>query len=542
MATNKGFIRDWRDNILLPITRGELVLDSQGIIALNSEEFLANKDENGLPGLITAAERAMLSGGGSGGGISDIYKKLEYINTGLLINGGPVKFYNTDNVQTTINLTSTTDDSRISVLANGNVVYFSLASIDTDETKVENTILKNITVDKYGRVTSVSGSALTNAEIPQELDGKKISNSTFTTCTTAVEAIVNDPKAIVNKAYVDQAIQGITGLATGALKFGGPLSSANEADLRLKNSAYVNHYFKVTKTFTLTADQLYSETESLISTQVHPGDTLIIHSTEAGQKFVYVPSGNDFTTITIQEEGQAAAVDGQMGPIGFQFASVFNVTNIGGNFASINLPKADASTNGYLSATDFNKFNSYADSLAVTYSQTLAQSVLGSYEIGKITIGGNETVIYGKNSITKLTVNNGVSDVYNPILKFEETDESAKDITFKGGAGIQVRRVVDQDALEFLANISIQAASSKYLTSNGHQIGVVIGSIGTDENPAAINDGLTDYAEFATFKASTLTILNSTLTFSPITDSLKDTTKDLYYGSADLKTAITVTI
>jgi hypothetical protein len=132
-----------------------------------------------------------------------------------------------------------------------------------------------------------------------------------------------------------------------------------------------------------------------------------------------------------------------MGPIGFQFASVFNVTNIGGNFASINLPKADASTNGYLSATDFNKFNSYADSLAVTYSQTLAQSVLGSYEIGKITVGGNETVIYGKNSITKLTVNNGVSDVYNPVLKFEETDESAKDITFKGGAGIQVRRVVD---------------------------------------------------------------------------------------------------
>ena len=168
MATNKGFIRDWRDNILLPITRGELVLDSQGIIALNSEEFLADKDGNGLPGLITAAERAMLSGGGSGGGISDIYKKLEYINTGLLINGGPVKFYNTDNVQTTINLTSTTDDSRISVLANGNVVYFSLASIDTDETEIENTILKNITVDKYGRVTSVSGSALTNAEIPQE--------------------------------------------------------------------------------------------------------------------------------------------------------------------------------------------------------------------------------------------------------------------------------------------------------------------------------------------------------------------------------------
>jgi hypothetical protein len=45
MATNKGFIKDLQGNNLLPITRGELVLDKDGNIALNSKYFLAG--ENG---------------------------------------------------------------------------------------------------------------------------------------------------------------------------------------------------------------------------------------------------------------------------------------------------------------------------------------------------------------------------------------------------------------------------------------------------------------------------------------------------------------
>lgn len=536
MATNKGFIRDWRDNILLPITRGELVLDSEGIIALNSEQFLAGGKDgtNGLPGLITAAERAMLSGGGSGGGIQDIYKKLEYINTGLLINGVPLNFYNNSNVQTTINLTSTTDDSRISVSPSGNVVYFSLASINTDETKVTNTILKNITVDKYGRVTEVSGAALTNAEIP-DLDGKKITNSVLTTCTTAVNDIVNDPKAIANKYYVDKAIEGVTGMATGALKFGGPIATANAAALYLANTDYLNHYFKVTGTFTLTADQLYSETESTTNKTVKVGDTLIIHSS---QKYVHVPSGDDITTITIQEENQTAVVDKEIGNIGFQFSSIFNVTNIGGNFASINIQKADDTHDGYLSKEDYTKFNSYADNLAVKYNQSIVSTIPGAYKIGTITIGGVDTIIYGKDSTTKLTVNNGATNAYDPILKFEELGETAKNITFKGGNGIQVRKVTESDTIEYVANIGINTDSSKYLSSNGYQIGVKIGST----VDTVINEGLTDYEEFATFRNNTITILNGTLTFSAITDSLKDESKDLHYGSTDLKTAITVTI
>jgi len=74
----------------LPITRGELVLDASGNVALRSSDFLAG---NGLPGLVTAAERALLSGS-SGGGLSDLSDKLNYINNGLMFNSSVVNFYN----------------------------------------------------------------------------------------------------------------------------------------------------------------------------------------------------------------------------------------------------------------------------------------------------------------------------------------------------------------------------------------------------------------------------------------------------------------
>ena len=48
MATNKGFIKDYQGNILLPITRGELILDSAGQMALTSALFEAGATLNGV--------------------------------------------------------------------------------------------------------------------------------------------------------------------------------------------------------------------------------------------------------------------------------------------------------------------------------------------------------------------------------------------------------------------------------------------------------------------------------------------------------------
>ena len=44
MATNKGFIKDWKGNKILPITRGELVLDKDGnILNEYKKEFVYSK-------------------------------------------------------------------------------------------------------------------------------------------------------------------------------------------------------------------------------------------------------------------------------------------------------------------------------------------------------------------------------------------------------------------------------------------------------------------------------------------------------------------
>jgi hypothetical protein len=61
------------------------------------------KDGQGnLPGLITAAERAMLRGGSeNGNSLADLYTKVGYINNGLRINNQPIKFYSDANNPTT---------------------------------------------------------------------------------------------------------------------------------------------------------------------------------------------------------------------------------------------------------------------------------------------------------------------------------------------------------------------------------------------------------------------------------------------------------
>lgn len=53
----KGFIKDQNNIEILPITRGELVLDSSGEQAFHSNEFLAT---NSQPGLLSSADKRKL--------------------------------------------------------------------------------------------------------------------------------------------------------------------------------------------------------------------------------------------------------------------------------------------------------------------------------------------------------------------------------------------------------------------------------------------------------------------------------------------------
>lgn len=143
----KGFIQDFNGNTLLPITRAELVLDSQGRPALHSTEFLATGE---IPGLITGAERELISKltGSSEQNLADLYNKLSYINNGLNVNGTSVNFYNGDTA------------SSISIMSTSSVVF------SVNDNKITATVGSNIAdkdyVDsKFDTVNVVATGALT---------------------------------------------------------------------------------------------------------------------------------------------------------------------------------------------------------------------------------------------------------------------------------------------------------------------------------------------------------------------------------------------
>ena len=546
MATTKGFIQDWLGNKILPITRGELVLDKDGIIALNSEYFLAGADDKGLPGLVTAAERAMLSGGAGGNGIKDIYDKLGFINNGLKFNNSVLNFYSAANAATPINISSVPANG-VTIGVTGNDVSFSLTALTTAETSASG-ILKSITVDKFGRVTAVSGSALTNAEIPAELTGKTLTNATLSNCVTSDKEIGTDEKSIANKAYVDAKFDAVSLIATGALKFSGPLSDADTATSALTNKNSWNNYYKVTKEFTLNTSDLYDTTGITGTTlTVKVGDTIIVYPISAtAAKLVYVPSGDDITTITVKEDGSATdAVHEAFGPVTLKFASIFNVTG-SGKTATISFPQVTTSQSGYLSNTDYAKFANYENTLKVTYAGDLAENTPGRYKIGTLTVGSGTYDLYGRNSESALVLNNGTANEYNPILKFTETGVAAVEITFKGLNGIKTKKngsnveiyaaneVIDQDVPQ-----PHQPRKVKYLTiTNGYQFGVQIGA--ADDNGNVSQDGLVDFSQFnALVNKVSLAASYETITYS-LNGAANE--NEYRYGNTKLKAAINVTI
>jgi hypothetical protein len=539
MATIKGFIKDWQGKKILPITRGELVLDCLGNVALTSDRFLAGelKDADGniiatnMPGLITAAERAMLSGGGSGNSLSDLYTKVGYINTGLSFGGTTLNFYNNAGTATPISITASTG---INIGVQGNTVALSLAPLATTGTEISN-ILKSIKVDKYGRVTAVTGSALTNSEIPATLTGKTLSGATLTNCTTSNKEIGTDEKAVANKAYVDAKFTAANTIATGALKFGGPLSDTATANSKLTDINALNSYYIVTAAFDIAKSNLYGSTSTSGTVTVKEGDTIIIHKPGSTAQFVHVPSGDDITSLTVVGEGETSnALTKAIGDLTLKFSSLFSVTNVnGGNTATVSLKAVTDNQDGYLTSTDYKAFKAYAQSLAVTYTGEFSSGD-GVYKIGTLKIGNKDNVIYGKNNVSSLSLTNGATNAYNPILKFTETGATAVQLTLKGVSGIQVKK--NGNSIEFNTNIGVKSDSTSYLTSDGTNVGVKLGSLNED---GTCNEGLVNYTTLHTLAQN----VAATTVFEEISYTLTGTDDTKYkYGNAKLKTAITVTI
>lgn len=527
MATTKGFIKLGADR-LLPITRAELVLDSQGNVALTSELFAAG-GKNAF-GLISAAERALLKtdAGSSGMSISDVYSKLSHINTGLLVNSIPVHFYNPDDgTALTTNILSNPDFG-INVSYANNVISFGLQELNNTETKIENSFVNNITVDKFGRVTSVSGKELSYDDLPET-----ISNKILESCTTSTEEIGNDSKAIANKKYVDDKVQTATGIAAGGLHFKGSLSSWETASGYL-TEAYLNAYFKVTGSFKIDTSYLYeSGNTNKESVDVKSGDTLIVYKGDnPTPKFVFIPSADDDMYITLSD------FDGNQKVINhLRFSKVFSVTSTS-NSATVTLPQVTTGTDGYLSAKDYSEFKDYKNSLNVSYSSRFT-SGSGVYEIGTLTVGTKDSIIYGKDTTYTLTVQNGSTSganlEYNPILQLSDCGSNNTDIVFKGGKGIRVKK--DGSAIEISALYTVADNSKDYLSlDDNNQLEVKLGKVNSN---GSITNGLVSFDALSNFADQ---VHRAFVRFESIDYSLEGNDSETYQYGTKLAQAVNVTI
>lgn len=519
MANYKGFLQDFNGNKMLPITRAELVLDSAGNIALTSALFEAGKNNNQY-GLISAAdlEALKLVTGGTAGGqnLGDIYTKLNAINTSLKVGEIYLPFYSVSETTVTTNNIQFVGQNGIKLYANGSNIFVELDKLTPTPSSVTNQIVTNVTVDEYGRVTNVSGiNKLSNEVLPDAISGKNLSGCTVTTSGS-------DSNSLVNKQYVDDAVNGATAIASGALVFSGTLGAVENAQNILSDVGNNQKYYKVTTEFTLSNDYIH-DAASGGETKLYSGDTLIAYkpSDAAGLKFIYIPSGNDITAISVGTTADSNIMYKQNGSVGFIFDDTLFTVTPDSNVAKIAMNAASASNPGYLSAAGFVKLQK---ATSVSYSS----NNVGDIILGTITIDDVSYEVKGINNVTKLSLDNGTdtsNPELNPRLKFEESGADASYITFKGGPGIIVKKSENQ--IQFGSALEVDANSSDYLTlSEGkNTIGI---NLGTVTDWSTTTEGLVNVA-----------LLKNTIASYAVNFTEWDSTQ-MKYGSAELKAAVTI--
>ena len=561
MATNKGFIKDFNGNTLLPITRAELVLDSAGNIALQSDQFLAGGTDNNpnqLPGLITAAERAMLKGSGTQNigdlytKVTDLTNKVKYINEGLVVGNKQVYFYDSTGAKTPININTDKNISITHAVDNTNNITIALNTVG-DGFDIENKVLKNITVDTYGRVTAVESGLVISENIDTTLSNKQLDNCTVTSTPT-------DDSSVVNKQYVDALFDMAT---TGSLIFGGAVSQNNYASLL--QSEYNNHYYKATGSFSLAEAYLHPNFGNTSDVTVKVGDTLIVCSdtsdSQQSYKFVWIPSGDDITTITVKK-GENNILTKAINDVTLKFASPFDVTSAD-NTATISLPKAgyigDSNNvgSGYLSADDWKRFNSYANQGAIVYTPDFQEDTNTTYKIGVLSVGETSTAILGKDYTTSLQAVN--SD--GPSLQLTQTGQDDTIIPITGSKGIEVSldnanggfniktnlkgasQPLPTDTTQQISFITIQDGKNSQNKSDGSLvIGVKLGTVNSEGNVE--EHGLVEIDQLHTLATNVRNKFANMVEIIGVSLATGGNVGDKYYkyGSQDLQNAITITV
>lgn len=535
MSTKKGFIKNLSGDKILPITRGELVLDKDGKIALTSEYFEAGVNKNDY-GLISAKDLAKLKGNGSGQSLGDIYNKLSYINGGIKVGESVLNFYNTDNntiTQTPIVFAG--DGTGITVTtAAENTIKIALKELTTPVQPIKGGLVRDITVDAYGRVTAVGSGTLSDDDIPTNLSDKVLSGCTVTT----------DPEqnfSIVNKQYVDTAINRVTGIATGSLKFGGTVGkqSTNLSDLLVESNDY--KYYKVSETLENISTALLYDSAGLpiinSTVTLKPGDTLIVYPvTPTERKFMVVPSADDHTVHI--HYGANVQANNITSPLNVYFAEYFaNVQQTEG--VKIELNRADSTHSGYLHKDDFARFDTYVSTTHVQYAgEPSVTDSTRKYKLGTLTLDQTPYEIYGlqyNSSLSLYTEGDTVG------LNFEENGVSTK-IPVKG-QGLTVNTETADGVTSLKLGVHLTTDTGKYLEASGNKVNAKLATFKVEEGEIKSTDGLVNVAT-ATDIALTYVNAAQSASYEYIDNSLSntDSTYDYYYGSEQLRLAVGIDI
>lgn len=530
MTTIKGFIKDYNGNPLLPITRAELVLDKNGMPALHSAEFEAQLPDAstnfvGLPGLITAAEKALihtLDGNSGSGTISEIYNQLNRLfAVGIKVNDTTLSFYDTTKQATPI---SFINSDNIAVTSKDNTITIDLVPKNYENTVEQ--IVNKIEVDRFGRVTNVDGS--------NTLTGIVISNGTVAKSITSNSADL----AIANKSYVDDKFATANSVALGALKFDGViLTSTKLEEIWNSKDAKVNYYYKIGFDGAISAEKFHDNAAK----SVKLGDTLIVYKQGEVVRFVHIPSGDEPTTSITVKDSSNQGIENVIGSVVFNFAAPFEIADKNNGHVEISLPTLAADNQvgvGLLSRTDYNNFKTYS-AKSIQYIPTIKNDSADSYKIGDINFGDGNSAIYGQNTTYELGLTNGYDSgnevAKNPKLVFTPSSGDANVIQFIGSDGIRIEK--NNNSINFTPNIITDTPT--YITvKNGSVVGVNLGTVGED---GSIENGLIDYETTVNYVKAVHQVAAQ---FTAITNSLEGTeTAETYcYGGTNLKNIITIEI
>ena len=529
--TKKGFIKDFGGNILLPITRAELVLDSSGMNAFHSNQFCAIAPDasigsEGLPGLMTAAEKQLLNTlrgdtPGDSSVLASIYSDLNTLfNISLYVDNTELKLYSDKN-QNKIKFSST--DS-ISLVANEHTVSIGLNTIHTKSTEILNTLLTGIKFDEFGRVIDVQAS--------NTIDELTLEKGSLTT-------VQESDTSLVNKKYVDTAVNAVQTVATGALKFNSVIQDQDQLNTvvaNVKSSINSNNYYKVGFSGGIINDALIMIDGVL--PQLKIGDTLISYTnTEGVCKLAHIPSGDETTTSVKVLGGDDTGTASVVGDVTLRFNNPF-VVESQDNKAIISLPVFGEGVNtasGLISATDYQKFLSYS-SKSASYNPTVTNEDADAYEIGQIGLDNGAQIIYGKNTTYNLSVLDGypsenAAPVNDPKLCLTSNTADSQIVQFKGENGITVYH--DSNTINIKApNLGVDASSQDFLSVNGNSFKVNLGAVIDGE----IQNGLVDLNTLGSYLAS---FSAGTVKYESIENALtEESGNTYYYGSGALVSAI----